>query len=259
LDTRITLASNYISAICLGWCFVLANGIDGLSTQTLLLSTVGGVLWPVSFYLLMWGIRQYGLSLAGAISRLSLSVPILFAITFLREQVTRYTALGIFGTFLAFILLRPIKRDKSLSLDIRAFWYFPLLVLTFGLVDGWVNIFNTLAPQTEKHLFITLIFTFSGIIAWTSVLIQRVEIRRRALLRGMILGIPNFLSTYFLLESLQTPFFNAKSTVVYTLFSVTGVILAFGSGVAIWKEEISWRKALGIVCAVGAIILLNLR
>ena len=111
----------------------------------------------------MWGIRHYGLSLAGSISRLSLSIPILFALIFLHEQITIEAALGIAGTFFAFLLLSPIKPGENLPLDSRAAWYFPLLVLTFGLVDGWVNLFNTIAPQAEKYLFMVLIFTFSGV------------------------------------------------------------------------------------------------
>ena len=258
LDTRVVLASNYLTAISLGWIFVLANGVGGLSRQTLYLGLGGGLLWPISFYMLMWGIRHYGLSLAGSISRLSLSIPILFALIFLHERLTLEAALGITGTFLAFFLLSPIKLGQELQLDSRAAWYFPLLVLTFGLVDGWVNLFNTVAPQSEKYLFMVLIFTFSGMIVWASLLIQRIPITRKALLRGLLLGGPNFLSTYFLLESLQTQVFSTRSAVVYTLFSVVGVILAYSSGVVIWKEKLTWANILGVAFASGSIILLNL-
>ena len=148
--------------------------------------------------------------------------------------------------------------DDSLHLDSRAIWYFSILVLMFGLVDGWVNIFNTIAPQNEKYLFMVLIFTFSGIIVWATILLQRITITRKAVLRGLILGGPNFLSTYFLLESLQAPVFSTKSAVVYTLFSTAGVILAFCSGVVIWKEKMTKGNILGVMCAVGSIVLLNL-
>jgi multidrug transporter EmrE-like cation transporter len=256
-NTRVVLASNYVTAIILGWAFVLVNGIEGLSTQSLILGIGGGLLWPVSFYMLMWGIRHYGLSLAGSISRLSLCIPIIFALLFLHERLTVYNAMGILGTFLAFFLLNPVKSGQNTPLDTRAVWYFPLLVVTFGLVDGWVNLFNTIAPHHEKYLFMVLIFTFSGIIAWTGILLLNVAVSHQALQRGLVLGVPNFLSTYFLLQSLQTPFFNARSAVVYTLFSIAGVILAFGSGVVIWKEKITRGNVWGILFALGAIILLN--
>ncbi|TFG73008.1 MAG: hypothetical protein E4H27_01565 [Anaerolineales bacterium] len=259
LDTRVVLASNYLTAIFLGWIFVLANGVGGLSRLTLVLGFGGGILWPISFYMLMWGIRHYGLALAGSISRLSLSIPILFALIFLHEQLTIEAALGITGSFFAFILLSPIKPGQDLPLDSRAAWYFPLLVLTFGVVDGWVNLFNAIAPRTEKYLFMVLIFTFSGVIAWVSLRIQRIRIERKALLRGLLLGGPNFLSTYFLLESLQTPALSARSAVVYTLFSVAGVLLAFSSGVVVWREKMTRGNILGLIFAVGSIIMLNLK
>ena len=83
-------------------------------------------------------------------------------------------------------------------------------------------------------------------IAWISLRIQRIPIERKALLRGLLLGGPNFLSTYFLLESLQTPALSARSAVVYTLFSVAGVILAFSSGVVVWKEKMTRGNILGV-------------
>ena len=259
VDTQIVLASNYISAILLGWSIISVNGNVSLSIQTALLSIIGGILWPVSFYMLMWGIRQYGISIAGSMTRLSLSIPILFSVIFLREDLTLLTALGILGTFIAFLLLRPTQQESSAAMDTRSIWFFPLLILTFGLVDGWANLFNTFAPQDEKYLFITMIFTMSGILVWTVILLKRIPINQRAIWRGLILGIPNFLSTYYLIESLQSSFFESQSAVVYTLFSVVGVMLAFGSGVIIWKEKVKWSNLVGVLCAVGAIILLNMR
>lgn len=258
LDTRVVLASNYLSAIALGWLFVLANGVEGISRQTFWLGLGGGMLWPLTFYLLMWGIREYGLSLAGAVSRLSLSIPILFSLLFLKETFSFLTALGIFSTFVAFFLLSPLKSEKDNTLDIRALWYFPLLVVTFGLVDGWANVFNTIAPPAEKYLFMVLIFTFAGALMWSGLLVVRITITRQAFVQGVLLGVPNFLSTYFLLESLQTPFFAGRTAVAYTLFSVIGVTLAFGAGVLIWKEKITPGNAVGFAWAVCAIILLNL-
>jgi multidrug transporter EmrE-like cation transporter len=258
IDTRIVLASNYISASLLGWSMVLTSGLNAISPQTLFLSSVGGILWPASFYMLMWGIRQYGMSLAGALSRLSLIIPLLFALFFLRESVTINIILGIVSTFAAFILLRPVTPKQSRLLDFRAIWFFPILVLAFGLVDGWVNLFNTIAPQSEKYIFITLIFSFSGVLMWTGVILKKIAIQPQALVRGLALGVPNFLSTYFLLESLQTPVFATRSAVVYTLFSVAGVTMAFAAGALVWKEKVTRCNILGVLSATGAIILLNI-
>jgi multidrug transporter EmrE-like cation transporter len=199
--------------------------------------------------------------LAGSVSRLSLLVPVLFALAFLGEQLTATTALGILGAFGAFALLSPARTpsDGQSGLDHRALWYFPVLVLVFGFVDLWANLFNTLAPAHERSLFVVLIFTAAIPIAWVVVVLRRVVVRRRALLRGLVLGLPNYLSTYFLLECLRAPAFQGRSAVVYAIYSAAGVALTFAAGPLIWRERLEPRHRAGVVVALAAVILLNLR
>ncbi|MBU0490835.1 MAG: hypothetical protein KKA73_08535 [Chloroflexi bacterium] len=263
-NTQVVLASNYIAASALGWALALGHGIDGISTTTLALGLGGGVLWPATFYLMMWGIRTYGMSLAGSVTRLSLSVPVLFALLFLGESLTVTIALGIAATLTAFYLLSPIRPGHLHGVDRRAIWFFPVLVLSFGLADLWVNLFNTLGASDEKSLFITLIFTAAGLLMWgivhrtLRVGLQRLPVDRESFVRGLLLGIPNFFSTYFLLEALNDPFFTGQSTVVYTLYSVLGVMLAFGAGALVWRERVTRANVLGVLVAIAAIVLLNL-
>ncbi len=262
--TEMVLASNYLSASALGWAFVLLDrmrvgGSLEIGQTTLLLGLGGGLLWPSTFYLMMWGIRRYGVSLAGSISRLSLSIPLLFAVIFLGERLTPAIALGIAGAFLALALLAPIRLRSNLErkLDRQALWYFPVLVLAFGLVDLWVNLFNAIAPGEERFFFIVLIFTGAAIFSALAVAIQRRRLDRQAILRGLLLGIPNFFSTYFLMESLRTPFFAGLSAVVYALYSALGVILTFLAGALIWREPLTRRNRVGVFVAVIAVVLLN--
>lgn len=259
INSRVVLAANYISAALLGWGFVAAHGVQTLSRETLFLGLGGGVLWPGVFYLLMWGIRHYGVALAGAVSRLSLSVPVLFALLFLGERLSLVTALGIAGVLAAFLLLSPLRGQANHALDRRAAWYFPALVLSFGVVDVWVNLFNTLGPAEEKFLFVVLIFTAAGGFAWATLALQKCKVDAPAMRRGLLLGLPNFFSTYCLLEALRAPTFAGRSAIVYALYSVLGVTLAFVAGATLWKERVTRANVAGVAVAAVAITLLNLR
>jgi drug/metabolite transporter (DMT)-like permease len=260
-NTQIVIASNYIAASLLGWILAFVHGIDGVDRNTLLLGIGGGVLWPVTFYLQMWGIRQYGLSLAGTVSRLSLSVPVLFALVFLGERLTLATGLGLAGVFAAFYLLAPIGKgtDKSPGggLDAQALWYFPTLVLAFGVVDLWANLFNTVGRASQKFLFMVLIFTAAGVVSWAIVLARKVPVDARSFVRGLGLGAPNFGSTYFLLESLKAPAFAGRSAVVYGLYSIIAATLVFAIGPVLWKEKVTIGNVAGVAIAIAAIVLLN--
>lgn len=80
---------------------------------------------------------------------------------------------------------------------------------------------------------------------------------RRAIVRGLILGIPNYFSTFFLMRSLQTPAFAGASAVAYALYSTTSVSLAFAAGALGWKERTSRVQVAGLGAALAAVVLLN--
>jgi multidrug transporter EmrE-like cation transporter len=268
--TEVVLASNYLSASAIGWGVLLLSPsgavIRGISRETWLLGAGGALLWPGAFFLMMWAVRRYGVSLAGSVARLSLSVPVVFALLFLRERLTPATVLGVAGAFAAFLLLSPLRRlagaeqaPERQASSSQAAWVFPALVLVFGVVDLWVNLHHTVAPGEERFLFVVLIFTGAGIGAWLVVGLRRLRPEGDSVGRGLLLGVPNFFSTYLLMEALRSPAFADLSTVVYTLYSAAGVVLAFGAGAVIWKEPLTLKNRLGVVLAVVAIVLLNVR
>ena len=255
--TPVVIASNYISASILGWAFTLTGGGVSFSLETLALGIGGGVLWPGTFYLLMYGIRRYGISLAGAVCRLSLVVPVMFAFVFLREPLSAARWIGLLAAFAAFYLMHPVRSGEFRQMDAGAAWFFPLLAFCFGVVDLWVNLFNTIGPASEKFAFVTLVFSFSGLFAWAIVGWKRCAVDRASFFQGLVLGFPNFFATYFLMESLKSPFFFERSAVAYTWYSVVGVTLAFSAGVVIWKERVSRTNLIGVAAGLAAIMILN--
>ncbi|MFC1726215.1 hypothetical protein ACFL4T_11360 [candidate division KSB1 bacterium] len=254
-ETRVVLAANYIIASIIGWIFVIYTGSISISTSTFLIGGIGGVLWPVMFFSLMWGVRIFGLSIVGSVIRISLIIPVMFAVVFLSETLSVFVILGIIGTFLAFYLLRKPAPDTKT--DKRAFWFFPLIVIGFGITDLWVNIFNNYGVESEKFLFMVLIFTFSAVITLAVNFLQKIKSDKGSVMRGVILGIPNFFSTFFLMESLKTAEFVKDSAAAYTIYAAFGVFLAFSAGAVFWKERVTVFNVLGAAAAICAIILLN--
>ena len=266
-NTQVVLASNYLSAGAIGWVFVLVaragagGGAFTVGRETLLLGLGGSVLFPGAFFLMMWGIRRYGVSLAGSVSRLSLTVPILFAALFLGERFALITTAGLAGAFVALLLLSPLRKKggQTQHLDTQALWYFPTLVLIFGIVDLWVNLYNAIGPAEERFTFIVLIFSGAAALVWVVTGLRQTAVDGQSVVRGLILGVPNFFSSYLLMESLRSPTFAGLSAVVYALYSAVGVALTFAAGALIWREALTMRNQVGMALAVISVILLNLR
>ncbi len=256
--TLVVLAGNYLSASALAWAFACGYGVGSISPSTLALGLGGGVLWPTTFFMIMWGIRRYGLSITGSVSRLSLTVPVLIALIFLGEVLTPAIGAGLPAAFVAFVLISPLRRGDMRRVDRRALWFFPLLVLLLGTSEFWVNLFNKVGVAEEKFVFMTLIFSFSCVPAWAAVVARKQRVDKSAFLRGMLLGVPNFFSMFFFLESLKSPVFLNLSIIVYTVYSVSVMTLAFGAGALFWKERVTRANVIGILFAIATIILLNI-
>ena len=257
-DTRQVITSNYITASLIGWGLVIWQGWPGLSPITFWLGVGGGILWPGTLYILIWGIERYGVSLAGSASRLSLTVPVLFALVFLGEQLTLFVTFGLLLAFVALFLLMPLQGNALASIDKQALWYFPFEIIAFGFVALWSNLFNIYGVEAEEFLFVTLIFSFSLLFSLVTLALLRVNFSPSAWRRGLIIGGPNVVHVFFLVQALQTETFASRSAVAYTIYSALGVILVFGAGVLWWREPVQRTSVAGVFVAIIAIILLNL-
>jgi multidrug transporter EmrE-like cation transporter len=69
----------------------------------------------------------------------------------------------------------------------------------------------------------------------------------------------NDITAFFLTESLKASVFADLSAVAYALYSAATATLIFGMGPAIWRERVTRGNLVGVLVALGAIVLLNLR
>ena len=71
---------------------------------------------------------------------------------------------------------------------------------------------------------------------------------------GILAGIPNYFSSWFLLKALV----RLPAMLVYPVFSVGSILLVTGFGALIFKERLEKRQWLGLGLILIALILLNL-
>jgi drug/metabolite transporter (DMT)-like permease len=258
IDRIVVLAVNYVIASAIAWYYAFYDGGVSGSVTTFILGITGGLLWPTTFFMFMWGIHHFGIAITGPIARLGLVVPVVIALLFLGEHPTYYILTGIIAAFVAFFLISPLDLGDLRRSDKSALWFFPLLVLMAGVTGFWANFFNVVAPKEEKSLFMALIFTISGVIVWAVIIFRRIALSWKAVLSGIVMGVPNYYSTFFLLESLKAPLFIGLSMVVYTVYSTACLVIDFSAGSFVFKEKVTVINLIGIVVAAVAIALLNM-
>ena len=79
-------------------------------------------------------------------------------------------------------------------------------------------------------------------------------IRFSELAAGVLAGIPNYFSSYFLLKAL----IRLPAMLVYPVFSVGTILLVMGAGALFFKERLGRRQWIGLVMILIALVLLNL-
>ena len=247
-------AANY--AVCLILSRLFVGGAPLLTAQrgigpAVALGAVSGLLYLVSFMLLQRNIRESGMVLSSASMKLGgLLVPVLVSVLFfggaLRGRLIPGTVLA-----LAAILLMNLERGSFRPEGLKSGLL--CLLLCSGITDAMAGIYDqTGAPAFRNHY---LFFTFLAalLIALGSALYKKERPRSADLLFGLLIGVPNYFSSRFLLLSLaQVP-----AVVAYPVFSIGTLLVITLIGIAVFHERLSRQKLCAMALIAASLFLLS--
>lgn len=261
IHTRNAIIVNYITAAALG----IFLGPTSLSeVQILKYNWIGqalalGILFVVVFNLMALTAQRNGVSSASVATKMSLIIPVSLSVLLHGEQVNALKILGILIA-LAAVFLASQNSQKS-SGKVRSA-ILPLLVfIGSGAIDASLKYLSeTRVPKNEYPLFSAGIFgsaAISGVI-FASLNYKKSEpsFQFKAILGGVVLGVPNYFSIYFLMQALQHQ--DLSSVTVFTLNNVGVVLCTTLLGLILFKERVSVRNWIGITLAIVSILLVSL-
>lgn len=247
------LAVNY--AVCTLLAAVYAGPtalfppMEGLST-TLCLGAVGGFFYLAGFLLFQWNISQNGLVLPATFMKLGVLVPTLLSLFVFREQLRLWQGVGCLGALAAILLIH--FEGKGSKAGNR--WALILLLLGGGMADAMSKIYEELGtPALSSHF---LFYTFlTALLLCTGLAFRNQNpMGRGDLLFGMLVGIPNYFSSRFLLLSLSS----VPAVVAFPTFSVATILAVSAAGILFFKETLSPLRRLAIGLILVSLVLLNL-
>ncbi len=218
-----------------------------------------GILFILVFNLMARTSQNLGVSVASVATKMSLAVPVLFGIVLYDEQLGPLKSLGIVLA-LAAVYFSSVKASR-ITLQKRAL-ILPLLVfLGSGIIDTSLKYLEeNLVPGEEFSLFSATVFASAASVGLIFILVKAskspLRVNFRNLLGGIVLGVPNFFSIYFLLRALQNEVLNSAS--IFTINNVAIVMLSTLLGILLFRERVSLLNWGGIAMAVVSIILVAL-
>ncbi len=138
----------------------------------------------------------------------------------------------------------------------------PLLVfLGSGIIDASIKYFETehLNPE-EVSIFSAMLFGFAAISGFCFIGIKAIKkplkVNFKNVMGGVLLGVPNYFSIFFLLRALQNE--GLDSAAIFTLNNVAIVMLTTLLGILLFKEKMSLKNWGGITLAIISIVLVAL-
>ncbi len=226
---------------------VVKTPFSEIRTLDFFLGFVTGFLFLVNFLIYKRNIQDNGLSLSVSTMRVSLLIPTFLSLFLYGDVIGFSNYLGIAIIVFAFIFVTEFKSFKSIFLLL-------VLFIITGISDASLKIYNE-ARIGHEDLFILILFASAFMMNLIWILIHKKKFIWKYFAFGLILGIPNQLTTKLFLSSLAT----IPAPIAYPLFASSVVLICVLSDLLIWKKRYSIKQKLGYAVMIIGIVLLNSR
>ena len=240
----VIIASNYFISGSIG--FFLLNHKTLPDLEIIVFGVLVGAGFFVSFVIFSISLKKEGLASTVTMGRLSLAIPVLLSIIFGSEKPQLTDILSL-TTILLIIFLWEKRLSKISPILISLF-------LLFGLIDASMKFFKIRFELVDNSLFLITIFCSALTWSWFYILAKRIKVRQKEVLWGLVLGIPNFFSSFFILSALSG---GIPAYIVFPFININLIILSSLTGNIYFSESLSRRKILLILTGIISIIFLT--
>jgi len=217
---------------------------------------MGGIFISV-FYLLGYSMKVDGITTTIIANKLSLVIPAVFSIVVYHELVGVAKVIGILLAFPAIYLTAYIKgeNDKPQNLLLPA-----AIFLGGGILDTLMKYvqLHFLFTQSSQALFTVFCFASAGgigvIMSATLVLLKKIAINGRDIVAGIIIGVPNYFSIYFLIRMLNSNFLQSSAAI--PVFNIGILVVSALTAILFFGEKINSYRIIGLTLSLIAILLI---
>ena len=244
------LAFNYLACTCLGIAY--AGFTPGIVQNpgfpaALGLGVVNGILLLVSFILMQASVRKNGVVLTSIFTKLGLLVPVAMSVLVFREVPTWVQVTG-FCIAVAAIIVINLQKDSG-----RFDWSLIILLLLAGGTDAMAKIYEALGPGDLTAPYLLYSFGAAFVLCVSVVIAKKERPGFREFLFGTLIGVPNFLSSKFLLSALET----VPAVVAYPTFCVATLLVITLAGVLAFREKLRPHQWAALAAILVALVMLN--
>jgi len=222
-------------------------------------AVVLGMLFISIFYCIGLTAQKLGVSVSMVAAKLSVVIPVLIALLFQGEQLNALTAAGIVLSLIAVFVMSSSAGSEENKMQAKYDFWLPLAVFAgSGAIDTLLNHLNrTYIPPSTADQIVTTIFMNAFVLGLVfiayQILAKKIVLDTKSLLWGLLLGIPNYFSMYFLVKTLNA---FQQASLVFPINNIGIVLMSSLMAFVFFKEKFNKQKMIGLALASLAIVLM---
>lgn len=250
------LAMNYVMCALMALFYtrgirLFPTDVSGITTA-IFLGVINGVLYLGAFLLLQWNIRISGVVLPSTFMKIGVIVPIILSITVFGDKPDRLQIAGIVISVGAILLIQLEKGDVKAKNGVGLV----LVMLCGGFANAMSKVFECYGNAELNNHFLLYTFICAMILCALVCVIKKQRLNLADIIFGMLIGVPNYLSSRFLLLALSN---GLSPLIVYPCSSVGSIVLITLAGVVFFRERLSKKQIVALALILIALVLLNLK
>ncbi|MFN4081483.1 MAG: EamA family transporter [Saprospiraceae bacterium] len=264
LDLFQVIVFNYITCVLCGWGVMGEYPISESSLRApwAPYALILGFLFVSGFNGAALTVKYYGVTISQVMQKMSILMTVPFAIVVLGEQAGIRQYAGIVAAVAAIVLINwPAGADSPARAPRRSPMLLLIPVMTWllsGLIEVLfleVNRYGYTVSGTAP--FVTNVFGVASVlgmlvavVGWVS---GHLRFDWRCVLGGVVLGIPNYGSMYFLMQTLSIE----PGVFVFPVLNIGIIALTTIGAVLVFKEKLGRVQTWGLGAALIAIMLMS--
>lgn len=249
---------NYITAAVTGLIIMPFSLQQALRSPWWIHTLILGIVFVSIFLVMALTTQKAGMAVTSVAGKMSMVIPVMVGVLYFKEELNIWQWVGLAIAIMAVLAISYRKDHIKPSIWVILLPF--ILFLGSGFIDTYLNIAQKLFIQEEEFVpFTSLIFLFAFISGFIFLLIQSLRTKQiptlRSIFAGVLLGIFNWGSLFFLLRALR--FAELPSAVVFAFNNIGIVITSAITGILLFGEKYRWINYAGLILSVLAIVLLN--
>lgn len=260
INTFQAIVFNYFTA-CLSGFILYGNEFSSKAIENpswIPFAILSGILFISIFFIMGISSQKNGVAITSIAVKMSMALSLFLIIIWNKESIGVLKATGILAAVIGVVLVSLPKESGKAKVIV---WMLLVLFVGSGILDFELNyVKENHLQHLPASLFSAIGFGIAGIIGVAILSIQifqkKTQFAWKNVLAGIVLGVPNYFSIFFLIVSYTSTGWNDS-----TVLAITNVSIVLNSaiiGFLIFKESFSVLKLVGLLFSLSAIVLLYL-